>query len=402
MPENLDRRRCGPVAPHPQSALVIVSVLTATCAALAPIVLRLPAPAVPRSEGLQLSLTAALYLLPVLVAAVCFWYERDLPVSEKVALFILLAFLTRWMNQVHYILVDSGTGLFPYSNAVWQRRVHEDILNLSPQALPHSYRFLANSIIRLFEQITASYDQARWVYRETFVFLLALAAYRYARLYLGHAAAMVSLVLWALVYPLTLLRYAGQPIDPLSHLSFVLAFIFIERRQFLYLLLALLVGSLAKETVLGMAGFFVLFRRSEPRHRSKSALLLLLGAGSYLGVRYFVLRGVPAYSQISGVGGEHVLTNLRSGHWFALTFYAVGLFVPFLALAWRSTPQGLKQTIVYSFSMISASSLLYSWLSETRNLMPVAIPLAAATAGHLLRRRAAGSGEAPPEESPTC
>jgi hypothetical protein len=379
-----------------QSAGVVLLVLVAAALVLSPVVFRMPVPA-RRPEHVQLVLTIALTLVPAAVLAYCFFRERQLELSDKLALFILLAFVVRWMNQLHYVLVDSGGGVFPYSNAVWQRRVHEEILKLSPAELPHSYRFLANAIIRLFEQAAASYDEARWVYRETFVFLLVLASYRYARLYLEHRAAMVSVVLWALVYPFTVLRYAGQPIDPLSHLSFVLAYVFLERRQFVYLLLALLIGSLAKETVLGMAGYFVLFQRSEPRYPLKSTLLVGLALGAYFGVRAVVLRGVPAYAQISGVGFEHVLTNLHSKHWFELTFYSVGLFVPFLALAWRSTAVSLRRTIVYTFVMITASSLLYSWLAETRNLLPVAVPLAVVTAGHLLGWRPS-AGEAPPEQ----
>lgn len=387
--------RCPRALPEGQSATVVALVLAAATIATLPIALRLPAPP-PSAGSLHVLRLVATYLLPPAVALLCFFRQTGLELTERVPLFALLVFLTRGMNELHLLFVDTGSGVFAYSNAVWQQQLHSDILTLSPQALPHSYRFLANSLIRLLEQLTGRYDDARWLYREIFVFLLLLASYHFARLYLRHRAAMLSLVLIALVYPFTILRYAGQPIDPLSHLSFVLAYICIARRQFVYLVLTLFVGSLAKETVLVMAGFYALFRRGERGWLVKSATLTALAVGAYLGVRLFVLRGMPAYEQISGVGLSHVGTNLASPHWFPLIFYTIGVFVPFAALTWTSLPRLLRQTIAYTFVTITGSSLLYSWLSETRNLVPVVIPLAVATAGWL----ASEFGDRPALERP--
>ena len=133
------------------------------------------------------------------------------------------------------------------------------MIGLRPEVLPHSYRFLPNSLVRLFEQVTGDFSTARHTYRNLFGVLLFYALYRFSRLFLLHAGALFSLALWAMVSPVSYRYYLGQLTDPLSHLSFILAFIFIETEQFVYLLLTLTIGCLAKETVLVMAGYYALF-----------------------------------------------------------------------------------------------------------------------------------------------
>ncbi len=129
------------------------------------------------------------------------------------------------------------------------------------------------------------FDAARDIYRLVFGLLLFYSIYRYARLYTGYAAAILALLLVALVYPISFEHYAGQLTDPLSHLSFVLAFIFLETEDFAFLLTTLIIGSLAKETVLALSGFYVLFCRREKRYSIKAVVLCAASLATFFAVR---------------------------------------------------------------------------------------------------------------------
>ena len=105
--------------------------------------------------------------------------------------------------------------------------------------------------------------------------LLFYSLYRFARLFLHHGGSLFCLALWTVVFPVSFRYYAGQLTDPLSHLSFVLAFIFIETEQFVYLLLTVMIGCLVKESIVAMAGYYAFFRWREKSYLSKTILLVL-------------------------------------------------------------------------------------------------------------------------------
>src|SRR5437762_5971258 len=170
--------------------------------------------------------------------------------------------------------------------------MQQSVLDLSPYKLPHSYRFLPNSLVRLFEQATGNFAIARDGYRNLFGVLLFYSFYRFARLYLRHGGSLFCLALLALVLPVSFRYYAGQLTDPLSHLSFVLAFIFIETEQFVYLLLAVIIGCLVKESVAAMAGYYAFFRWREKWHVPKTILLVLASVAVCVIARVWVLHGV--------------------------------------------------------------------------------------------------------------
>src|SRR5208283_3644637 len=180
------------------------------------------------------------------------------------------------------------------------------VIQRSSSALPHSYRFLPNSIVRWMQMSGLAYEQARDLYRLIFGILLFYAIYKYARLYTNYLGAVIAMLLVGVAYPVSFEWSAGQLTDPLSHLSFVLAFIFLETEEFALLLSTLLIGSLAKETVLAMAGYYVLFHRKERRYVLKAAVLCVAGVAVYFGVRLWVLHGTMHYDQASGMTLGHV------------------------------------------------------------------------------------------------
>jgi len=99
------------------------------------------------------------------------------------------------------------------------------------------------------------YESARDLYRLIFGVLLFYAIYRYSRLYTNYAGASVAMLLIAVICPISFEHYAGQLTDPLSHLSFVLAFFFLETEDFALLLTTLIIGPWPKKQSLVMTGY---------------------------------------------------------------------------------------------------------------------------------------------------
>jgi hypothetical protein len=286
---------------------------------------------------------------------------------------LLCIALTMLSNYLHVWLVDNNQYFLGQPNLEWQIKLHQSVVTLQPSAVPHSYRFLPNSLIRLFEQITGDFSVACNSYRNLFGLLVFYALYRFGRLFLEYEGALFSLALFALVFPVSFRFYAGQPADPISHLSFLLSFIFLEAGQWVYLLLTLLIGSFAKETVLAMAGYYAICSLWKGKQDMlKAAIIVLTALGSFFAVRALVLHGAPAYRHISGVTFDHVAVNWNNQiHWVPQLFYTLGIFVPFVALGWRVTPWSLRSLVLYLFPVLFLSGLVFSYLREARNFMPL-------------------------------
>ena len=293
--------------------------------------------------------------------------------------FILL--LTALTNQIHSFNVDHASNYAPaLTNESIQEHLQDQVVELSPVAVPHSYRFLPNALVYCLQLCGVRFDAARDIYRLLAGLLLFYALYRFARLYVDFHSAVMALLLVCVIYPVSFEWYIGQLTDPLSQLSFVLAFIFLETENFAFLLTTLLLGSLAKETVLALSGFYVLFAGRTRQYFWKAGVLCFASLAMFLAVRFVVLHGTMHYEQISGPGPSHVIENWRDTKWHQLFFLTGGAYLPFLILGWKETPLMLKRLVCYLLPVLFVSSLFFSWLSETRNWMPVVFVLAVVTA----------------------
>jgi len=318
-------------------------------------------------------------------------------IKRAVALVFLIFLLSSTTNQIHNFNVDRASNYAPpFSNETLQEHLQEAVIRLSPSAVPHSYRFLPNALVYCLQLSGVRFDAARDIYRLITGLLLFYALYRFARLYTNLHGALFALLLISLIYPISFELYIGQLTDPLSQLSFVLAFIFIETDNFALLLTTLLLGSLAKETVLALFGFYVLFGRRSHNYVWKAALLCFVSVGTFLAVRLFVLHGSIHYNQISNPGSNHVWENWRDTKWQRLFLLTGGAYLPFVALGWNQTPVALKRLVCYLLPVIFLSSLFFSWLSETRNWMPVVFVLAVITACYWRNANNVLSGKSAP------
>lgn len=355
-------------------ALAVIAVLPAVCRWTA----------TPKSDGKLIQ-----YVGYVFAAAICgYIYRREsrhLSRARDIVLVFLVFLLTCIVNNLHRVNVDHGVPYLPryISNVLWQGLVNDLVIQLSPAALPHSYRFLPNAIVRWFQLGGLAFEPARDLYRLIFGILLFYAIYKFARLYTNYLGAIMAMLFIAVIYPVSFEYYAGQLTDPVSHLSFVLAFIFLETEEFALLLTTLVVGSLAKETVLAMSGYYVLFCWKEKNYLLKAITLCVASAGIYLGVRMLVLQGNLHYAQISGTPPNMVSLNWYDARWPEGLLLTVGAFLPFLVLGWRDTPRSLKRLTLFLFPVLFVSGLFFSFLVEMRNFMPLVFVLAVIAARYL-------------------
>jgi hypothetical protein len=381
-----DPQRNVSVSPGRREALVVVAIVVTTFVALLPVFFTIAAPAHSRGSVLQYALRYGAVLLAALLCHLC--DRRTDPAKKRMTLLlcVILALLT---NYIHIWVVDNASYVTG-PNLKLQTDLHESVLALDPKGLPHSYRMLPNGVIRLLELVTGDFASARDTYRNFFGVILLYVLYRFAGLFLKHGGAVLSLALWTAVSPISFRYYAGQPADPLSHLSFLLAFIFIETGRFPYLLLTISIGALAKESVLAMAGYYLIFVARDKRTLLQAIALLAVAASMFFGVRFLVLQNTPALQDISGVDLHHIADNWRNPQWWQPFLYTVGIFLPFVFLGWRNTPASLRNLVLYLLPVLFLSSLVFSWLREARNFMPLTAVLIVLTILQLLPHERSG------------
>ena len=346
-----------------------------TVFAILPVLLHWTAPA-PRPDATIVAEALAGFAGVLL----CYFFFRAesgrLTVSQSMGLLILIVIQACSAEFIHHYLVDKASEFSAPTNQVWQLMVQNAVVRLSPQVLPHSYRFLPNSLVLWLQMGHVEFGAASEIYRLLSALVLFYALYRFARLHTSHRGALIAMLLVGLVYPSSFVGYAGQLTDPLSHLSFVLAFIFLETENFPFFLSTLLIGSLAKETVLALSGFYVLFCRGQRNYLVKATILCVAILGTFFGVRLYVLHGSIQYHQVSGVTLSHVTFNLFIAHWATHFLLTAGSLVPFFILGWKGAPPYLKKMVLYLFPLLFVSSLFFSWMNETRNYMPVVFVMA--------------------------
>ena len=343
----------------------------------------------PTAVGFARSIRVGLAnLIALLICVVIYRTEKlRLGRSRAFALVFLVFLLSALVNYMHKVTVDHGVNYFTtMTNLQWQEWMHNGAITFDRVTLPHTYRFLPNAIVRWMEIGGLSYEAARNFYRLFFGLLIFYALYRYALLFTNYLGAILAMLVTAAIYPISFTTYAGQLTDPASHLSFLLCFIALEIDDFGWFLTAMLMGSLAKEAVLAMAGYYILFRRRDEHYWSRSLLAVVSCIAAFLSVRLVVLHGLLHYQQISGTTLSIVSVNLHDLHWrepFLLTFCAL---IPFFVLAWKRIPLELKRMALYLLPVLFVSSLLFSFLSETRNYMPAIFVLSVITGDYLSRQ----------------
>lgn len=318
----------------------------------------------------------AIGLLPVAAALLMF---RDYPDSLKARLVLGLVCLLAagYCEHIHHQFVDKGYYFGPQlSNEKWQRDLHLQILAFDPGVIPHSYRFLSASLVAFFEWLSGDFWFGQSAFRILFDTLLLTMTFRYARLFLGTVASLLTVLGLVLLYPVTIAHYAGQSLDPMSHFSFVVSFYLLAKRRDAAMLPTLFLGVLAKESVAVMAVCRIFHGQRKPKDFLWTFAFVMAAVIPLVAVRIWVVRHGFSYQNISNVSPEHVLKNLGMyDEWLLQYLFALGVLIPGAVLGWRFMPRSYRRTCLLVTAALVVSSAFFSWLNEARNLVPAMILL---------------------------
>lgn len=330
-------------------------------------------------EGLRLVVKWSLLLIPVLFVTGAIWTE---PLGRRGRLAIILVALAGacLCENIHYWYVDKGHYLPPSemeNNTAWQWWMHGGILRGYRGFTPHSYRFLTDNIVALLHGVGGEFAFGRIIYRITANATLLVVLFRYARTYMSAAAAAGCMLVFVAIYPSTIQHYAGQFVDPASHLTFVLCLFCLARRYEPPFGPALFLGVYAKESIIIMALPRAFRDRLTPRSVLIAAGYLVIAVVLAAIIRIRLSEGRGAFTELSGVPFGHVWVNIAAWyrHWVPLYLLTIGILVPGAVLGWRLMDRPFQWTCVLLVLAMVGSSALFSWMTEVRNLVPALFPL---------------------------
>src|SRR5262249_46444396 len=272
---------------------------------------------------------AAVKLALLLLTPAAIWLAvRPLSSPERRLAWVVSLFATCFCEVLHYWIVDKGH-LFPISifsdNTAWQKWLHRGVLELDPRNLPHSYRFLPACVVAIFERLGGSFEFGRLAYRLLANGLLFSVVYRYARIYLNGLGAAAVVLLLVLLYPITILMYAGQMTDPASHLSFAVCLYCLATGYEAGFGASLLLGVFAKESIILMAIARAFYGLRRVRGAALALVYFSAALALAVGIRLCVNHGTLSYARISGIGPSQVLANLNDvAQWGPLWLVSLG------------------------------------------------------------------------------
>lgn len=283
-------------------------------------------------------------------------------------------------EHLQHLFVDRGH-YFPVTafadNSAWQRDLQNGVLHLQRSMIPHSYRFLSHSLVAWLEWLGGSFEFGRGLYRTLFDGLLFATVFRFARLYLSTGFAIATLLLVVLIFPVTNGWHAGQFVDPASHLSFAICFFALARGFNPAFGPSLVLGVFAKESVVVMAVARAFQGPNRWRSWCTAAVYFTAAMAGIIAIRLIVNRGQFSYDRISGVGFGHIMANLRViNEWGPQYLATLGILLPGAWFGWRLMDRQFQWMCMVVTLALVASSALFSWLSEVRNLFPAVILLA--------------------------
>lgn len=299
--------------------------------------------------------------------------------ERKWAWFLVLC-ATAVCEVVHYWAVDRGHYLpvqMAADNTAWQLSMHKGIMALDPNYLPHSYRFLPDCIVTVFNWLSGSFELARIAYRLLFDAAMFVAVYRFARVYVSNLFAGGVVVVVTVLYPVSVLKYAGQFVDPASHFSFALCLFCFARNYEPPFGVGLFAGLFAKESVIVMSVSRFFMGSSRLKAIIPTAIYVVVSFAIALGIRLAVNRGHMSYGRISGVDFGHAWDNLKGyREWGLLYLASFGSLLPGTLLGWKLMDRSFHYVCLLVVLSVIVSSVFFSWLAEVRNMVPAFIVLA--------------------------
>jgi hypothetical protein len=332
-------------------------------------------------------------LVAAVMVGITIWRASIDRVDDPVAIgrAIVLMVLAALLTAVHFMVIDRQAfdpGRLPYVVS-WQRGNYLAVLNGTVAGpgisyVPHVYRPLPYGFTRTLELLTRDWQFACLAYRFYFTYWVLWAMRRFGLMFLPAARARWIIVVYALLYPLSIWYYIGQLTDPLSHFLFILAMIWIVEDRWRELAAAIALGVLAKETALLLVpAYFYCYREKGATWR-RTIALGLIGVATYFAVRLCV-GWAPDLRSINSNTALMIRSNLglRGSHYKSIAplwqnYLNPALFVIVWLLPampkWRVIDARLKAMATVLVPLMLGVNLCFGWLYESRNYVPL-LPL---------------------------
>jgi hypothetical protein len=292
----------------------------------------------------------------------------------------------------HWCVVDTRyqivNGERDYFQVQWQSDLYYALLSGEKKDLgggqytvPHMYRPLPYGFTRTLEWLTGNWWFACWSYRWFFTYWFVWSYYQFARHFRSPGRSLVALAAYPILYPFSILYYGGQLTDPMSHALFALALCYLVEDRWFLLAMSVALGVLAKETaVIIVLAYFVCHIERPLRALVRSLGPALAGTAAYVAARLpFGWR--PASGSINETPPNlwanlgmaplaHFPESIINQFWIQPLIF-IGIFLPFIVWRWRQAEWPLKALFLTLVPLLFASQLLYGWLYESRNYVPL-------------------------------
>jgi hypothetical protein len=303
--------------------------------------------------------------------------------------FILIA---AGSTACHWCIVDSRyrivDGEREYFEVQWQSDLYYALLNGEKKDLgvgqftvPHLYRPLPYGFTRTLEWLSGNWWFACWSYRWFFTYWFVWSYYQFARHFRSPGKSLVALAAYPILYPFSVLYYEGQLTDPMSHALFALALCYVVEDRVFFLAVTVALGVLAKETALVIVlAYFVC-------HIARPVRALVRSVGpAVAGIIALLAARMPFGWRPQSLSINGTPLNLKENLWqvplgdlpasIPHQFYIqpiifIGIFLPMIIWRWRQAEWPLKALFLTLVPLLFASQLLFGWLYESRNYVPL-------------------------------
>jgi len=298
---------------------------------------------------------------------------------DKFFLYSGLLVLSFLLTDLHFYITD-------IYRPKWQADQYIRIL-AGTYGPPHQYRFLPHGILWWLVLFSGDFLFSYLSYRFLFTFAVCLALYKLSRLYNSHKDSLIVVLAYAVFYPLSILYYYGNLLDPMFHCVFILTLMYCQKKKFWQVFSLLALGMFVKETVILAVPCYCLLN-IELLHLIRKKVFLqmfcLFGWCLFL----FLLCRIPfnfRYS-LEGLNGTEqlmILSNLGFSGGMARHLHPVlfiFMWVPILIWKRKFLSCSLFYTSIYLAVSIYLTNLCFGWNYESRNFIPALSMLLVSTA----------------------
>jgi hypothetical protein len=364
-------------------SLTIASCIVLIVAGVLPVVFSFhPAPTFERfSQSPMLEIAGEAFVLLILLGVIFLIARMDhMQMPAKLVLYAGLLLLALVLTDMHWHMVDMAyQECTTTPKLAWQIDQYANII-AGKEGPPHQYRFLPQGIVWWLFLGSGDFCFAYVVYRAFFTFAFCLSLYKLSRIYIPHKDSLIVVLLYAMLYPLSIHYYYGNLLDPMFHLIFVLSMIYCWKGRLPEFAFLVTTGMLVKETTILLIPCYYLMNMESPGFGRKKAILWLGLLAAWCMVVFLLCRIPFGFqgnnSTLNGVDGLMIAKNLwvtlEMSLWvrYMHPILFILLWIPIVVLYRRFISRPLFCTTIYLAVSIYLTNLCFGWNFESRNFIP--------------------------------